>query len=126
MNSSVPSTIRDFELLTPAMYPRKPGNSGNTQGEIKEIKTDYVLGFFGLIMQLGPILDWGLNINKKKYIIIYYQENDNNNLFSIMLSILILHLNNNPIFSSLSEYNILYTRLFKSLLNVHLISFNNS
>ena len=23
------------------------------------------LGFFGLIMQLGPILDWGLNINKK-------------------------------------------------------------
>jgi thioredoxin reductase (NADPH) len=36
------------------------------EGEIKEIKTDYVLGFFGLIMQLGPILDWGLNINKKK------------------------------------------------------------
>ena len=34
-------------------------------GEIKEIKTDFVLGFFGLIMQLGPILDWGLNINKK-------------------------------------------------------------
>ena len=32
---------------------------------IKEIKTDYVLGFFGLIMQLGPIADWGLNINKK-------------------------------------------------------------
>ena len=35
------------------------------EGEIKELKTDYVLGFFGLIMQLGPILDWGLNINKK-------------------------------------------------------------
>ena len=34
-------------------------------GEIKEIKTDYVLGFFGLIMQLGPILNWGLNIDKK-------------------------------------------------------------
>ena len=34
-------------------------------GQTKEIKTDYVLGFFGLIMQLGPILDWGLNINKK-------------------------------------------------------------
>ena len=34
-------------------------------GEMKEFKTDYVLGFFGLIMQLGPILDWGLNINKK-------------------------------------------------------------
>ena len=34
-------------------------------GELKEIKSDYVLGFFGLIMQLGPILDWGLNIDKK-------------------------------------------------------------
>ena len=32
---------------------------------IKEIKTDYVLGFFGLIMQLGPILEWGLNLDKK-------------------------------------------------------------
>ena len=35
------------------------------EGEIKEFKTDYVLGFFGLIMQLGPILEWGLNIDKK-------------------------------------------------------------
>ena len=34
-------------------------------GEIKNLKTDYVLGFFGLIMQLGPIADWGLNMNKK-------------------------------------------------------------
>jgi thioredoxin reductase (NADPH) len=32
---------------------------------IKEIKTDYVLGFFGLIMQLGPISEWGLNLDKK-------------------------------------------------------------
>ena len=31
----------------------------------KTLKTDYVLGFFGLIMQLGPILEWGLNIDKK-------------------------------------------------------------
>ena len=37
----------------------------NEIGESKKIKTDYVLGFFGLIMQLGPILDWGLNIDKK-------------------------------------------------------------
>ena len=34
-------------------------------GEIKNIKTDFVLGFFGLIMQLGPIANWGLNIDKK-------------------------------------------------------------
>ena len=32
---------------------------------IKEIKTDYVLGFFVLIMQLGPIAEWGLNLDKK-------------------------------------------------------------
>ena len=32
---------------------------------VKSFKTDYLLGFFGLIMQLGPILDWGLNVDKK-------------------------------------------------------------
>ena len=34
-------------------------------GSVKKIETDYVLGFFGLIMQLGPIINWGLNLNKK-------------------------------------------------------------
>ena len=34
-------------------------------GEIKNIETDFALGFFGLIMQLGPIANWGLNIDKK-------------------------------------------------------------
>ncbi len=34
-------------------------------GESKILKTDYVLGFFGLIMQLGPIAEWGLNLDKK-------------------------------------------------------------
>ncbi len=33
--------------------------------ELKTLKTDYVLGFFGLIMQLGPIANWGLNLDKK-------------------------------------------------------------
>mgnify|MGYP005726845855 CR=1 FL=1 len=37
----------------------------NDEDEIKNIKTDYALGFFGLIMQLGPIANWGLNLNKK-------------------------------------------------------------
>ena len=32
---------------------------------IKKIKTDYALGFFGLIMKLGPIAEWGLNLDKK-------------------------------------------------------------
>ncbi len=35
------------------------------EGEIKNLKTNYVLGFFGLVMQLGPIVNWGLNIDKK-------------------------------------------------------------
>jgi thioredoxin reductase (NADPH) len=33
--------------------------------EVKNLKTDFVLGFFGLIMQLGPIAKWGLNLDKK-------------------------------------------------------------
>ena len=32
---------------------------------IKNLKTDFILGFFGLIMQLGPIVNWGLNLDKK-------------------------------------------------------------
>ena len=34
-------------------------------GKIEKIPTDYVLGFFGLIMKLGPIAEWGLNLEKK-------------------------------------------------------------
>ncbi len=34
-------------------------------GKVENLKTDFVLGFFGLIMQLGPIADWGLNIDRK-------------------------------------------------------------
>ena len=33
--------------------------------KVETLKTDYVLGFFGLIMQLVPIAKWGLNIDKK-------------------------------------------------------------
>ena len=41
------------------------GYGGGNNFAINEIKTDYILGFFGLIMQLGPIANWGLNLNKK-------------------------------------------------------------
>ena len=34
-------------------------------GETEKIKTDIVLSFFGLIMKLGPIAEWGLSMNKK-------------------------------------------------------------
>jgi len=37
----------------------------NPSGVKEKIETDYVLGFFGLIMQLGPIAEWGLNLDKK-------------------------------------------------------------
>ena len=33
--------------------------------KIEKIKTDTILSFFGLIMKLGPIAEWGLNMNKK-------------------------------------------------------------
>tara|TARA_X000001036_G_scaffold307105_1_gene285842 strand:- start:266 stop:1279 length:1014 start_codon:yes stop_codon:yes gene_type:complete len=34
-------------------------------GKTEKIKTDSILSFFGLIMKLGPIADWGLNMDKK-------------------------------------------------------------
>tara|TARA_Y100000590_G_scaffold418547_1_gene519430 strand:+ start:1136 stop:2158 length:1023 start_codon:yes stop_codon:yes gene_type:complete len=34
-------------------------------GKIEKLQTDNVLGFFGLIMKLGPIAEWGLNLDKK-------------------------------------------------------------
>ena len=37
----------------------------NEDGKTEKIPTDCVLGFFGLIMKLGPIAEWGLNIDKK-------------------------------------------------------------
>ena len=37
----------------------------NEDGKLEKIKSDYILSFFGLIMKLGPIADWGLNINNK-------------------------------------------------------------
>ena len=40
-------------------------NIKNEEGKEIKIETDYILCFFGLIMQLGPISDWGLNMDKK-------------------------------------------------------------
>ena len=34
-------------------------------GKTEKISTDVILGFFGLIMKLGPIAEWGLNMDKK-------------------------------------------------------------
>jgi thioredoxin reductase (NADPH) len=34
------------------------------EGEAKELKADVLLPFFGLAMELGPIANWGLNLDK--------------------------------------------------------------
>ena len=34
-------------------------------GKVEKINTDVILSFFGLIMKLGPIAEWGLNMDKK-------------------------------------------------------------
>ena len=35
------------------------------EGKVEIIETECVLGFFGLLMKLGPIAEWGLNLEKK-------------------------------------------------------------
>ena len=37
----------------------------NDNGKTERINTDFILSFFGLVMKLGPIAAWGLNMNKK-------------------------------------------------------------
>ena len=37
----------------------------NDDGKIETLKTDTILSFFGLVMKLGPIAEWGLNMDKK-------------------------------------------------------------
>ncbi len=37
----------------------------SNDGKEIDIQTDYILSFFGLIMKLGPISEWGLNMDKK-------------------------------------------------------------
>jgi len=38
-------------------------------GKIEKIETDIILSFFGLVMKLGPIAEWGLNMNKKTILV---------------------------------------------------------
>ena len=41
----------------------------NDKKEIKELKADSVLAFFGLKMELGPIVNWGLNLDNKTIVV---------------------------------------------------------
>ena len=61
-----------IELLTKYQLKSVDGDSKiksisvkHDDGTVKKIETNYVLGFFGLIMKLGPIVNWGLNLDKK-------------------------------------------------------------
>ena len=61
-----------IELLTKYQLKSVEGDSKiksisvkHDDGTVKKIETNYVLGFFGLIMKLGPIVNWGLNLDKK-------------------------------------------------------------
>ena len=40
-------------------------NIKSDDGKELKIETDYILSFFGLIMKLGPISEWGLNMDNK-------------------------------------------------------------
>ena len=37
----------------------------NEDGKVEKIESNIILIFFGLIMQLGPIAEWGLNMTRK-------------------------------------------------------------
>lgn len=61
-----------IELVIPFQLEGLEGNNGKLfsvlvkdfDGRIKRLSADYLLPFFGLAMELGPIADWELNLNK--------------------------------------------------------------
>lgn len=64
----------NVELITPYQLHNIKGEGGKLEyldvidldGNTLSLKCDVLLPFFGLKMDLGPILDWGLNIDKKQ------------------------------------------------------------
>jgi len=59
------------ELVIPYQLAGLEGNENlekvivkDFDGNIKELEADYLLPFFGLAMELGPIANWGLNLHK--------------------------------------------------------------
>lgn len=61
-----------IDLVIPYQLDGLEGNNGNLEnvivkdfdGNKKSLEADYLLPFFGLAMELGPIANWGLNIHK--------------------------------------------------------------
>jgi thioredoxin reductase (NADPH) len=64
---------KKIELVVPYQLKGLAGKDGNLeqvivanmQGEEKALDADILLPFYGLSMELGPIADWGLNLDKK-------------------------------------------------------------
>jgi len=61
-----------IELVIPYQLDGLEGNDGKLSavlvkdfdGNVKKLEADYLLPFFGLAMELGPIADWGLSLHK--------------------------------------------------------------
>ncbi len=61
-----------IEMVIPFQLEGLEGTNGKLEnvvvkdfdGNIKKLEADYLLPFFGLAMELGPIADWGLNLTK--------------------------------------------------------------
>jgi len=63
-----------IEMVTPYQLARLEGANGELsgvvvktlQGEARTLEADTLLPFFGLSMKLGPIAEWGLNLDNKQ------------------------------------------------------------
>ena len=64
---------KTIELVIPYQLHSLEGENGELhsvnvstmEGDVRSIEADYLLPFFGLSMNLGPIAEWGLNLDKK-------------------------------------------------------------
>jgi thioredoxin reductase (NADPH) len=64
---------KKIEFVVPYQLDSLKGENGalshvvvkNLNGEIRDLEADILLPFYGLAMELGPIAEWGLNIDKK-------------------------------------------------------------
>lgn len=66
-----------IELIIPYQLDNIKGSNGKLEsvfvkdfdGNVKELNADYLLPFYGLSMELGPIANWGLNIDNKHIVV---------------------------------------------------------
>lgn len=64
---------KKIDLVVPYQLDSLKGSNGNLEcvnvktldGKIRELKADILLPFYGLAMDLGPIMNWGLNLDNK-------------------------------------------------------------